>query len=337
MRTHLLSILLSILMTACGVNNGNSAIPTNVPDFPENPPSPPAQTPPSSSGSSSSGGGSSSPSYKTYPTTTGGYFGFTATTTMTLTSSQMLEGFTTDATNKYLLVYENDNGGIYRWYVFSKALTDYTNPNYATVCSFLDDGKFVGSLQADSQYFYIVGKSGSSSSATYTLRRFKRSDCSEAAALATAINPYYSGNPFMYGNVWLSQNSLYLENPVSSDPLGVVNLTTGLYNSFSIANTMGTQKLQWSQAFTGNSAGLWVVSTSSSYSPYFWKLDLSGKAIGWAQLPTSDYSDLNYYEIGFVANSSSNSLVIVTNTELSGGYLSWGGTIRMFYTDVSHF
>lgn len=301
----------------------------------------------SSGGGAGSGSGSgSSGSSDSFATTDNGTVTLKQVVTLAINSNQTFEGLASDANNLYMLVYEQEGGGVDH-YLFE------TLPNgassWTTTCDILDDGNFSGytnvgneGLAWDGENFYIAAKENTPQS----FRKFKASTCAEITALNTNATPdeiylpepriadsYDSGNFF-----WYIDSDLY-----------ETNTSTGITNSWSADVSLGGQSLFLNNAFTVKNSVMWTFATNGcavegvfgcdSTIAKLWKLSVSGSKItpsAWGDMSAA-FGAVSGEETTPITNTvgaittQDNQTVVIAAPSISKN------TVSFYYIDVSSF
>ena len=257
-----------------------------------------------------------------YPSThSGGYFQISQVRTLSLNTNETVLGYAVSGAQFLMFMQVTQGGGIQRWRILSTPTQPGTGiASWSVLCDLLGDGTSRMGFAVDPLYYYLPGGIPADPYHDQYLRRYRRSDCTEAAPLdvaqdfgSTSINPYlYSlaSNTFRF--------ALDLQNQLT---LGSWDVSTGARATLTLTSQWAGSTLSYAYSVQVTQDCIWVLTYSA-----LWKLDLQGHVLAWAALPGSSPYSLQGSKA--VVPIDAGQVVVIS--------AAYGGISRT-YLDVSHF
>ncbi len=271
--------ILFCMVVGCGVNHSSEHFPGIGSEIPE--------APPVKSGADGSGTVTFPDGTIGYSSTTGGYFLVQKIRTLSIGNGQTFLGLASDASNLYILIKNSDGGGIYHW-LFEKLPNDSTKVTQQ--CSILHDNNFAGGLGWDGTNFYIGGHKN-----VPKFRKFNGSTCAESTTIDTGLSTTgvlqiaFDAGFLYFVAPW---NGLLRINPSTASVVSTVSFSN---------SSLGGKEFDLEPAFSDKTAvgifggTIWgLYRYTNVYEDYLWKMDSSGKPIGWGTIPNPNIDALQY-------------------------------------------
>jgi len=228
-------------------------------------------------------------------TTTGGCISASSQFTTTIATNQTFSGLASDSSSLYMLLYQNDGGGIHHWIIQKNLLA----------------GAGWSNIGYDGTYFYITDYQSSSTN----IRRFLASNCSTASTVSVGYvvnmldtTKYIASDgasSLYFGSVQISGNA---------GNFASFNSSTGTLINSSGEVSLGGQTTNWGMP-SGLSFGggyLWaILPNSGGTNPLLWKLTSAGAAVGWSNLAATGNSNLT--QLSAVTVQSTSTAIVMTN------------------------